>query len=1147
MSRTYFLESEHRSLQVESLTRADDSFPRTTEDESDGTEPGNGFGRLPEPLQTVAGEYCPANYPVSQTANNEKLHTGSELYIPQGYRQETWLQDGSSSETEDSEQYVPEFHQMSSASVKQESSNCTRNGDNGNYHPQYQSTTVPVTHGQNSDFLEINSDRCFENRKINGPSSKSTKDVAVKEEPTDRSYVEPLPITNISSAASQENGKRDSCNDTRLVSIEKKKSQRVEIKISNFKNRGERTSANLKSNYRYTDNSDFRITLRLLTANNLIYPQRQQYGNVTRDHRGSSPPPSRPASASSSTSQWQSTFSVSSETFLQRQESWNSEAYAKRSGTPTWTELGTQLDPRSSWDRQNGCYQKKSSPISTWNPDHINKRPSSATGVSAWSDVTVGYQQQRRGSLQLWQFLVALLDDPANAPCIAWTGRGMEFKLIEPEEVARRWGVQKNRPAMNYDKLSRSLRYYYEKGIMQKVAGERYVYKFVCDPEALFNMAYGTGASSGISGEVPSSMVRSHAVPGKGAGGNEVPDLMKHPATGYSDAVFAMYSNTAAVYGSSSLHHLHQYLGGNEGFKAPSSRYHPHYPHQYGSNHHHHHHHPAPSYTETFLNYSRLSSHEAAFDSKAHELPARDSYTQETESTSREREPVSIPYDNVQRSQLPASTVPSQSSILDGAASSKLEQAPYTCLGVGSCIKMVKTKSSEQEEEGMGFKNKQKALDTLKILDGRDISYQYHVITSFVSRAKRTLQITRDEEKLANLRDALKVFEDWVADYKENNRGKENLAYLPIETIKAFRSLAKKYDVWDDGFFRAYMNEKGDYKSLRNVKVSNGDTTWDIERNRRLKEIINRIKNDHVQWYVTDVGDFRGLPTKEHVRCIVLGYSPDPAKVKKLAVQAREKFNEEDDDMDVEEERKPGKGAKRTRDNSSSSDSDSDSDSDSKPEKKYAKRSSEAEENEENEKKENKLSFKDKDKALQSIKSLEGRDISYQFYAISGLVKRAERVISCTKDEQKIKNMREAIEIFENWLTDYNVKGRSKENFNYLTIDIVRAFKPLAERYNIEDNGFLKIYEEVNGDYKKLRSVQFLESNVTWDVKRNEHLRDLVNCIKEKHIQWFDTDVEFRGLPTAEHTRCIMWGFSHDVAKLKKLLPTLSKKLEPAD
>lgn len=47
-----------------------------------------------------------------------------------------------------------------------------------------------------------------------------------------------------------------------------------------------------------------------------------------------------------------------------------------------------------------------------------------------------GPTYQRRGSLQLWQFLVALLDDPSNSHFIAWTGRGMEFKLIEPEEVS---------------------------------------------------------------------------------------------------------------------------------------------------------------------------------------------------------------------------------------------------------------------------------------------------------------------------------------------------------------------------------------------------------------------------------------------------------------------------------------------------------------------------------------------------------------------------------------------------------------------------------------------------------------------------------------------------------------------------------------
>ncbi len=99
----------------------------------------------------------------------------------------------------------------------------------------------------------------------------------------------------------------------------------------------------------------------------------------------------------------------------------------------------------------------------------------------------------RRGLLQLWQFLVALLSEPDCQQYISWTGRGLEFKLVDPEEIARRWGIQKNRPAMNYDKLSRSLRYYYEKGIMQKVAGERYVYRFVCSPEALFNLAFPDG------------------------------------------------------------------------------------------------------------------------------------------------------------------------------------------------------------------------------------------------------------------------------------------------------------------------------------------------------------------------------------------------------------------------------------------------------------------------------------------------------------------------------------------------------------------------------------------------------------------------------------------------------------------------------
>lgn len=61
--------------------------------------------------------------------------------------------------------------------------------------------------------------------------------------------------------------------------------------------------------------------------------------------------------------------------------------------------------------------------------------------------------------------VVISFEDPARSP--GWSLDGC--RLSSPQ-VARRWGIQKNRPAMNYDKLSRSLRYYYEKGIMQKAS-----------------------------------------------------------------------------------------------------------------------------------------------------------------------------------------------------------------------------------------------------------------------------------------------------------------------------------------------------------------------------------------------------------------------------------------------------------------------------------------------------------------------------------------------------------------------------------------------------------------------------------------------------------------------------------------------------
>ena len=136
------------------------------------------------------------------------------------------------------------------------------------------------------------------------------------------------------------------------------------------------------------------------------------------------------------------------------------------------------------------------------------------------ANVLANYQGS--GPIQLWQFLLELLTDRSCQSIISWTGEEWEFKLHEPDEVhyglkqifmklysfviskstrlygtrhyeqccyfdtdlilspffaylqvARRWGMRKNKPKMNYEKLSRGLRYYYDKNIIHKTAGKR--------------------------------------------------------------------------------------------------------------------------------------------------------------------------------------------------------------------------------------------------------------------------------------------------------------------------------------------------------------------------------------------------------------------------------------------------------------------------------------------------------------------------------------------------------------------------------------------------------------------------------------------------------------------------------------------------
>lgn len=75
--------------------------------------------------------------------------------------------------------------------------------------------------------------------------------------------------------------------------------------------------------------------------------------------------------------------------------------------------------------------------------------------------------------IHLWEFLLELLSNENCCAIISWSRREQnEFRLKKPGEVARRWGILRQKKGMTYEKLSRSLRFYYGQGIIQKVSGK---------------------------------------------------------------------------------------------------------------------------------------------------------------------------------------------------------------------------------------------------------------------------------------------------------------------------------------------------------------------------------------------------------------------------------------------------------------------------------------------------------------------------------------------------------------------------------------------------------------------------------------------------------------------------------------------------
>uniref|UniRef100_A0A8B9WWU6 ETS translocation variant 3 n=1 Tax=Bos mutus grunniens TaxID=30521 RepID=A0A8B9WWU6_BOSMU len=120
--------------------------------------------------------------------------------------------------------------------------------------------------------------------------------------------------------------------------------------------------------------------------------------------------------------------------------------------------------------------------------------------------------------IQLWHFILELLQKEEFRHVIAWQqGEYGEFVIKDPDEVARLWGRRKCKPQMNYDKLSRALRYYYNKRILHKTKGKRFTYKFNFNKLVMPNYPFINIRSSGVVPQsappVPTGSSRFHFPP----------------------------------------------------------------------------------------------------------------------------------------------------------------------------------------------------------------------------------------------------------------------------------------------------------------------------------------------------------------------------------------------------------------------------------------------------------------------------------------------------------------------------------------------------------------------------------------------------------------------------------------------------------
>ncbi|CAG5136847.1 unnamed protein product [Candidula unifasciata] len=113
-------------------------------------------------------------------------------------------------------------------------------------------------------------------------------------------------------------------------------------------------------------------------------------------------------------------------------------------------------------------------------PGQLPRRRPGRPRVKSFLDDDRMSKEKRVKNQHLWEFIYETLMNPMyNPQYLRWENqRDGVFRFVQSEAVAQLWGGRKNNENMTYEKLSRAMRHYYRRGILERVEGRRLVYKF---------------------------------------------------------------------------------------------------------------------------------------------------------------------------------------------------------------------------------------------------------------------------------------------------------------------------------------------------------------------------------------------------------------------------------------------------------------------------------------------------------------------------------------------------------------------------------------------------------------------------------------------------------------------------------------------